>query len=430
MLRIKRKRRQPVSVDLNRAILIFLRPHVIVFVSILASFLAWAFPSFGYLRKGLVGGYYNVSTSGILVAGAWIVLLVGVTYTAYTVGLRLCRPWCQAQRRVPLEGYTPYLILSLLGWAGVLYVLQNVVGAYGLGGVIEVLRNSDANALKAALYDNYSIGLPSLRYVTILSGALALYHLVHRRYVLLSLVNLLALGCVAIISSRLAVVATIVTALPLIAGSTNTLRLRGWHLALGGSVLFVLLSALNWTRNGNFYRDFGINNWLAAGFSEILAYVGSAFQGFLAAATLRDVLVGKDYLSLPPYIKVSPELSTNSALLQLITEGGVLWAFSFGAMICAAAALAAAFAYKNRYSFFYLLYGPLVYSFAELWRIYLFGQGIIKALIIIAVGVPLVLTLLPRIGGALPRIRLRTGTRIRLRYWGPRIVLRASPRRS
>lgn len=411
MLETKGEQRRK-SIGLNAVILILLRPHIIILVSMMVSFLAWIFPSFGYLRKGLVGGYYDVSSDGILFAFLWIITLVGITYVGYTLGLRVVKPWQQARQRVPLNGYIPYIILSALGWAGVIYVLGDVVRSYGLLGVVEILRNSDGNALKAALYDNYSIGLPSLRYMTILSGALAIYHLLNRRYRLLNILNLIALACVAVISSRLAIVATIITALPLVASSGNILRIRGWQLAFGSVVIFLLLSALNWSRNGNFYREFGINNWLMAGFSEILAYVGSAFQGFLAAATLRDALVGKDYLTLPPYIKVSPELSTNSAFLQLITEGGTLWAFSFGALICILAAIGAAFAYQNRESFFYLLYGPLIYSFAELWRIYLFGQGIIKALVIISICLPLILTLLPKIG----KLKLRLNSKSRSKY--------------
>lgn len=385
----------------NQTILRLLQPHVVIASGILISALAWVFPDFGYLRKGLVGGKYPVSVSGIFLVLLWIICLVGSTYISYTVTVRVVRPWQRANRRVPIDAYMPYLLVSLIGWTGAAYVAIDLVRELGVLGVLEAVKSNNANALKLALYEDYRIGLPSLRYVTILAGALALYHFAHRRFIFLNILNLLALGSVSLVSSRLAVICAVITALPLIA-STPAFTIRKRTLVLGAAVLFLVLSALNWSRNGNFYRNYGIDNWLLAGFSEIIAYVGSPFQGFLAAATLRDVLVGQNLLSLPHYIQVSPELTTNSAFLQLITEGGTLWAFSFGTLICMLSAAACGFAYVNRRNFFFLIYGPLLYSFAELWRIYLFGQGIIKTLIVVAVVVPLVLILVPAV-----RIRMR-----------------------
>lgn len=371
-------------------------PGYVLFITTLLSFIAWVFPSFGYFRKGLIGGYYSVSTSGIFVMIFWFLLLGVASYMSFKVGSRVFHRIDIADKYAPLSSKFAYYTLSVLGFIGVAYVLLNILSNLSFKDIISLLQNGKANDLKAILYDSYRIGFASLRYITILSSAMAIYHLRNKRYILLSTVNLLSLIFVATISSRLAFICSIYTA-GMIMFVSNKQKTRLIHLVLIVTLLFVLLCVFNWTRNKNFYEFIGIDNWIDAGFSEIIAYLGSAFQGFLAVVSLGNQVESIDFSLLPNLIKVSPELTTNSALLQLTVASGMPYAFLLTFVCLFFAGLLVSFAYKNKSNYFLLVAGPLMYSFAEMWRIFLFNQGIIITLVIISLLVPSITIFLSRL---------------------------------
>ena len=361
---------------MKRLLAFIVKPYGIVASTMLISYLMWAFPSFdGNIRKGFDKPFES-SNVGVIVCGIWLIITIGLAYCGFKTGISIKINSKTIDERVSLDSLRPYIILSILGYIGILYVVLQLVTNLGIVGIVSAITGGQANALKDTLYSDYSAGIASLRYLAIPSAALGLYHLTRKRFIPLNLLNILALGTVALISSRLSIIFTIFTLLPLILVKSN-IKIKATHVIIVLVILFHLLAALNYSRNIGFYRTIGINNFYLAGFSEIIAYVGSPFQGFIAAGTLtNDFYLASDIDS---SIKtgISFELSTNSAFLELTRNNGTMEAFVIIALFSLVGSFIMGISLKNKNNLLFLLFGSIGYCFAEVWRVFLFGQGII-----------------------------------------------------
>ncbi|WP_407541324.1 hypothetical protein Q0M94_08080 [Deinococcus radiomollis] len=344
----------------------------------------WEFPSFGgNIRKGF-DKPFEPSVVGAIICIAWIVMIIGLAYSGFKAGATLKINTDIVDNRVSLESFRPYFILSILGYIGLAYVLLQLVGSLGITGIINAIVGGQANALKNTLYSDYSAGVASLRYLSIPSAALGLYHLTRRRFIFLGFLNIIALGIVAIISSRLSIIFTIFTLLPLIINESR-IKIKTIHVLIALVFIFHLLAALNYSRNIGFYRSIGIDNFYLAGFSEIITYVGSPFQGFIAAGTLNDSLYSTSDIDSSIKTGISFELSTNSAFLELVRNNGTLEAFLEIALCSFLGSFMMGISFKNKRNLLFLLFGSIGYCFAEIWRVFLFGQGIVYTISIMII---------------------------------------------
>ena len=361
---------------MKRFLAFVIKPYGIVAFTMFASYLMWEFPTFdGNIRKGFSESF-EPSNIGVIVCGIWTMITIGLAYCGFKTGKLLKINSKKIDERASIEAIRPYIIISILGHIGITYVIFRLIGSLGIKGIIGAIAGGQANTLKDALYSDYSVGVSSLRYLAIPAAALGFYHITRKRFIFLSLLNILALGVVAIISSRLSIIFTIFTLLPLMLNESK-IKIKFVHVAIILVVLFHILAALNYSRNIGFYRTIGIDNFYLAGFSEIVTYVGSPFQGFISAGTLMNGLYLASDIDSSIKTGISFELSTNSAFLELVRSSGTMEAFVKIAIYSLLGSFVMGISFSNRRNLLFLLFGSIGYCFAEIWRVFLFGQGIV-----------------------------------------------------
>lgn len=301
----------------------------------LFSFVCWSLPNFeGKIRKGFHLPI-DPSLSGVVTALSWIVVVLLTSIIGFKVGKSLKFSRNILDRDASLDSSLPLKILIFLAVVGVSYVYVRVVASLGINGIINSVTSGQANSLKYALYEDYAPGLPSLRYVAIPAASLGMYHLLRKRFVLLSMISLLLLLLVSIISSRLSIVYTIFIFLGIVSRSKIKL-INPRQAIIGFAIVIHIIFGLNYSRNINFYRNMGVDNFYLAGISEIVAYGGSPFQGFLAVSMKPSDFAGLTEPETHDYTDISDELTTNSAFLELVREGDIYSAFlriAFSSMI-------------------------------------------------------------------------------------------------
>src|SRR5581483_3894415 len=150
----------------------------------------------------------------------------------------------------------------------------------------------EANSLKEALYEGYSVGFVSFRYLVLYSAAVAIYRMI--RVKSFSFVNwlnvfLLAVSTV-ILGSRLIFIATLLTATLLLTFDRSRVRISVTKTVAVAMILFLILAVANFARNKGYYERNRLS-FIEAGVSEILAYLGSPFQAAVGSAPVADQLV-------------------------------------------------------------------------------------------------------------------------------------------
>ena len=170
-------------------------------------------------------------------------------------------------------------------------------------------------------------------------------------------------------------------------------------------VLILLFTALNYSRNAGTYRDSGVSNPLTMAAINAQSYLTAPSQVTLGFSSLvmsnaytpeRGGITSGTIL-LPSYansgvpqgrsgsissvVEVSPSLTTNGALAD------ILFRDSWAALLAAIGAVglvgwgAARFLLSNGVG--PAIGGVLLYSLAELWRVFLINQGIFHFLVLI-----------------------------------------------
>ncbi len=177
----------------------------------------------------------------------------------------------------------------------------------------------------------------------------------------------------------------------------NEVKIKKSTFLMSFLVFFHILFALNYSRNMDFYRSIGINNFYSAGISEIITYVGSPFQGFLISGAYGDRLDGISELESHQFTGISVELSTNSAYLELVRQYGVLKSFLLIDIIVFIGGFLMSFAIKNKNNILVLIFGVIGYCFAEIWRLFLFSQGIVLTILIIIFLIAGIKLILPKL---------------------------------
>lgn len=361
-------------------------PHAVIFLTALLSFTAWLLPDFGILRKGF-SERFSIFSIGFFTAGLWYLLAIVTAFVGYHFTRVKLSP-DTFDKYASFQKKNPYLLLSLFAIIGCFASYSVILSSVGLRTVYYYLTSGQANQLKYILYEDYSAGLLSLRYLSIQSCAMAVF----RRYKLglksrLDFINVFLLLSIVIISSRLSLIMAIFLCLVLFISHSSKIKLKPLKVISAGAFLFIVLSILSYTRNKGFYESKGYGFW-SAGISEIVTYLGTPFQGAVAVGNSPH-LITKSPEDWTQYAAIEPSLSTNSAFLQLF-QSFEWYAFLVMFLTVAVFSFMAGFLKKQRNNYIYLSVLSILYAFAEFWRLYWFGTGIMITL----VAFPIIITVL------------------------------------
>jgi hypothetical protein len=355
------------------------KPYGIVLATVLMSFCAWALPDFGIIQKGY-DQPQKLFSFGTLMAVAWYGSIILISWITFHSGRASGSAIKSFDRDASLDDFIAYCFLSVVGFIGFVYITNLMVSTFGFINLAVIVASGEANQLHKALYTDYSIGLSSLRYVVILSGGLAIYRIISgiSRSVL-DFFNICQLLLIAIIASRLSVVFALVIGFGLWAINVKKVEIKPikWLILL--AALFTLFAAYNYSRNIGTYIATGDSNFFSAGLSEIVKYLGTPFQGAIAAGNQFDqITLHPENVS--RFTGINHSLTTNSALLQLVREYGY-WSFPIMIFTSAIAAFLMGIVYRQRNNYLILIYFILLYCFAEIWRVFIFKAGIITTLL-------------------------------------------------
>jgi hypothetical protein len=358
-----------------------MRPQGMVILTVIMSFAAWLFPGFQTFRKGFIARESLASTGALMVA-LWYAGIIGASILGYRLGRSVRTPHENLDRIIGLESSSVYVTLTLAGAFGFSCLMLYLLSQVGFSGIKLFLMQGQGNQLKDVLYESYSVGPLSLRYIVILSGGVAIFRMISgisRSWI--DVFNLMLLLLTALVSSRLSLIVALFV-------KVNLAKLA----AIFGAI-FLLLAIYNAARNINYYQARGNDNFLVAGFSEILAYTGAPFQGALTTGDYFDEISGgKDVAT---YSGIEIELTTNSAFAELTEDIGG-WSFPVAILTSFLAAWLMGILTWHLHNYFALVYFILLYCFSEYWRIFMFYRGIVITLMVFALGVPYALAMLPR----------------------------------
>ncbi|MEW6108486.1 MAG: hypothetical protein AB1632_04850 [Nitrospirota bacterium] len=357
-------------------------PYGIVFYTVLLSFLAWIMPDFGILRKGF-SRQFSMGSFGFFLAMVWYASAIVCAFLFYSLALKAKLSPALFDRYASFDRKGPYVLLSMFAFIGGLASYMVILSSVGFNTIIGYISTGQANQLKYILYEDYSAGILSLRYLAIHSCALAIF----RRYKLkqkskLDVINVLLLLSAVVISSRLSLVMMLFICLILFVTHSSRIKIKPVKVTVAGVILFVLLSALSYSRNKGFYEAKGHGFW-SAGISEIVTYLGTPFQGAVAVGNNSE-LITREPLDWARYAYIEESLSTNSAFLQLFQFYG-WYAFLIMLFTVAVFSYVAGFLKKQRNNYLYLSVLTILYAFAEFWRLYWFGTGIMITLVVFPV---------------------------------------------
>jgi hypothetical protein len=373
------------NLPISRAIL---KPSRVSMAAVLASFAAWLFPTFGVLNKGFdEPAQLDVSSFAIL--ACWYLLI----FTAFSIGEKIGRSQIFRAALLPenvlsLEDNRIYYGLTLLTTIGTIATLVRIFSALSVQQAFLYMALGQANELKEALYEDYSVGFFSLRYVVLFSASIALYRMI--RWKSFSAVNLFNIPLLIIstflLGSRLIFVATILTTILILTYDRQRLRVGLTKMIAVVLVVFLILSAVNLARNRQYYESRNLS-FALAGVSEILSYLGSPFQAAIGSARFTDQLIAGGDQTYRNYADEGLNLNTNSAFIHLHEQIGYFsWLYIGG--VCLFMGFLFEFLMSLGKTVFLLPCGAILYASADLWRLDLFHQGIFIVWMIIGIGVP------------------------------------------
>lgn len=384
---------------------IITRPFWLVVLPACVSFVVWLVPWGEGTRRGF-DVKEPLTINGVVTLVAWY----------GSIGLVATLAWLAGRQTSPnatlddTDDDRVYRIITGISAVGVLGMYA-MVTASSPGLMTDAFQSQQLNLVKEAVPN--TPGLSTLRYASILGGAIALHRLVILRQPgRLHLLNLVLLGMNVLVASRLALIMTLV----LFAGlwavrrpgpEARTRRVSKVRVTVLVIVALGLLVEANYLRNANYYRTFyGVTSPIAMAAGEAVTYVGTPTQ--VAISVGRDTTVKPDASDLvggverqivPSFftsvesaaqsnagwyrgtVSVDNGLTTNSALVQMYGQLGLIPSFIL--MLVVASVAGWLMGHFSRYRS-YMALGAFVagYCFVELWRTYLFAEGIVWFLVL------------------------------------------------
>lgn len=353
----------------------------------------WSLPTSGFARTGYVHASEITLQAAMLIFFWYLVIWCSLRFgeiagNGYVITRR--------PHKVSLDSTGILATFTGLAAIGIFSTYYKVLSSLGLEGAIGFVASGLANELKESLYEEYSAGIVSLRYLVAFSVSLSIYRYTQRKKVdVWMIANVVLLAMSALLSSRLIFVASVVITAFLTKRWQRVLTINVPRLLIGIGVLFTVLALLNYSRNGNYYADDGYGFW-GAGLSSIITYVGSPFQVMLKAADEPGFLASHGPDSARIIADIDETLNTNSSFVQLHETFG-FGAWPYIIVLCVVMGFIFGVCSRNGRTAFLLPCGAILYASAELWRLELYSQGIFKVWLIMGLLVPTVFLFLPRI---------------------------------
>lgn len=399
-------------------------PAFFILAPVGMSFIMWmvfvGLHTLGYLpgsSEDLIGFSEpaTINVRNVFLLSIWYGAVVSIAMLGWRLAaVKRARPKATLTTDQTFERHYFLLILSAAG-VGVIYSYYKIAGT---NSIFASLQNQTANDFSSAL--SGFAGPQTLRYATILAAPLGIYlwrkKAIRWPYMTASIL-LLVLN--AAITSRLSLLmATFVYIVLWVRSSGPRTTIRTFRpqrtVAVVATVLilFAILSALNYVRNANYYRDAGVSNPIAMNVYQMGTYLAVPAQVSLAVA---DAIVlgtwersgdpvdslaaveptflqfqkvsksaGKTDADYGYSVEIGPTLITNSVFADTYADYGVWgWIYAIGAYGLAG------------YLFGRLSRSPAIigasagiigYSFSEVWRAQLLNTGIVSFLLLLTIG--------------------------------------------
>jgi hypothetical protein len=358
-----------------------INPGFVILITSFCSFVAWFL-----LKDEYSNGYkdiFKITSVGVLVAFLWYIFSALFSLVGFEIGTRT--GGILKNSKIPsLQSNSVYIVITFLALLGCISAFASVIQSLGsLNAIYLLIVDTNANMIKHALYEDYSIGLKSLRYTAIHSFTLmVIRRVVFQKKWPLDFIPLILLLSTAIISSRLALIMSFFQ-IALILTIYGRLRITMTSIVLYIFIGFNILAALNYTRNFGYYQNLGLGFYEGA-LAEIINYVGTPFQGAIS--------VGQNYTIIDRipdrwdvYAGIPTNLTTNSSLLYFYRDYWGWWCFPITALLLFIYSFLAGIFYHSSSNVLILIYTSIMYCFAEFWRVSLFWGGIILSLIIVPI---------------------------------------------
>lgn len=380
------------------------RPHTLLLIGAGLSLLAWVIP-WGPVALLEFERAWPLTLEGSLFLVGWYGFFFLVALGGFHLG-QLIPPLRRAEL-VSWQSY--YVYLSVLSAIGTIYSYLYVF-AKSPHVIARALLHQQFNAVRQILPE--AAGVQTLRYAATLAAAIAIFELVRRRFHWLHFVNVVLLLLTAAVAARVCLIITTIAVVALaarhLAGRRINLRRAAGALLLGAVALFLVLAALNYSRNADYYRSHGVSDPLLMNLDEMIHYLGTPFQASVAVsnqvlkwpAVPSSAAAGTSAFVLPTYLTSSTPRSvvnaenryrrlvpsvplsqtTNSVLAAAY---GVFGALAFPVLGFVALFAAMVAGHASRYRSYAFLAGPAIaYCFAEFWRVYNFNAGLIHFLVL------------------------------------------------
>jgi hypothetical protein len=363
-----------------------IKPSNISMLAVGMSLCAWLFPSFGVLRKGFDSAE-PLSLAAILILSAWYCLIFFSFYLGQQFSSTFLKNIKPKTETISLDSRSLYYLFTLIVTTGLITFFLKIISSFSINEIIAFIALREVNAIRAAPYENYSVGIISLRYLVIYSGSLATYKVIkYRKLTPIHVFNIILFVLAIPILSRLMLVATVVIIGLLLVAGKKSLKINFVKLGVFIGVAFFVLSTLNYSRNATFYESRNLS-FVEAGLAEIISYLGSPFQVAIGSSKIMDKIVSSPdaYRS---YVDIEPALATNSAFVALHEQMGY-FAWPYICCLCFCMGLFYSWLFSFGRTIFLLPCGAILYASSELWRLDLFQQGIFAVWFIIGIGVPL-----------------------------------------
>ena len=365
-----------------------IKPQFLILFPVLVSFLTWMVDwsdqwSIGYVVKESIE-----LSSGIILFSFYLITFIGAIF-GFTLG--------GGVKKLNIYGLVTPEVLLL--WTTVLASIGVIASYAEINSNMNIfsIEVGEGNLLRQGL--EYSAGIRTLRYASIVSFALSFSF---RKKYLFKFLNLVLLLLGAMIASRMSIV---IACFLIIHINSNKISISDFTKYCSFFIVSILI--LNWLRNMNYYflinGDFSI---FLAGLQEIIKYVGTPFQaqfGILnsnidfSSGSIVEILKGILYFFIPSFLQpsdgafflvdmnklgeyrdfidIDPNLSTNSIFVEMYS---VIGFYCFPYMFFCAIFFSALFRIFNRENIAgKVISGLIGYCFLEVWRVYTFNSGII-----------------------------------------------------
>ena len=151
---------------------LFTKPWIMMLISVALSFSAWSIPNMPGLRHGFEN-HADLTLTSAATLMVWYLTLTMMCIIGYGMG-RLVIPRLRPHRSIQLSNILPYWTLTGLAIVGNLVALKIIFAQFGVSEFIDLVMIGQGNRIRHSLYNDYSIGVVSLRYLVCASSAIAL----------------------------------------------------------------------------------------------------------------------------------------------------------------------------------------------------------------------------------------------------------------